>query len=408
MKPPNKLYNAPEKIGPAEPGYNYNPPPGYKSDKNPTFPDAVYSAAPGISAEVYQITVSETPQVKTLPLPLGYDYRAPFGFSADHNPTFPQEGLYKPPKKTGYKAPEGYDYSTPKGYKPHENPTFPKELYEEPKDKYEPPSAEKHKSGYGYDAPQGYSPHANPTFPKELYEAPKKPEKSYETPAGYDYQTPKGYDPSKNPTFPKSQYETPKKETYSPPKGYKAPSGYDYGAPKGYKPSDNPTFPKKKHGKVKHPGKNYKAGFDTGYTPPGLLDEENQTYPGESKGQKLPSSYDYTPPEGYDASENPTFPKKSQEGYDYPPPPGQDPLYNPTFPHPPLVSSLYTLPGDGHALPKHSFNIIIKNKDRPPTELRINADGHHSQLRLGSNSVLQKKSGKPADSQDYSKVGKSE
>ena len=70
--------------------------------------------------------------------------------------------------------------------------------------------------------------------------------------------------------------------------------------------------------------------------------------------------------------------------------------------------------GSGGSYPKHSFNIIIKNKDSPPTELRIDADGgHHSrhsgvgtQLRLGSNSVLQKKSGKPADTKEHHEVGK--
>ena len=429
LKPPNKLYETPEKLKPTESGYKYAPPPGYKSDENPTFPQAVYSAAPGISAEVYQITVSETPHVavKTLPLPSGYDYRAPFGFSAERNPTFPHKELYQPPKQAGYKAPEGYDYSTPEGYKASENPTFPKELYEEPEEGYKPPSAEKDKNGYSYDAPHGYSPHENPTFPKELYEAPKKPEDGYETPSGYDYKGPQGYDPSKNPTFPKSHYETPKKDSSktphsSPAKGYKAPTGYDYGAPKGYNPSDNPTFPKtskKEH--VKHPGKKYKAGLDTGYTPPGLLGGGKQQKK-EAEGQRLPSEYDYTPPDGYDASENPTFPKKKPDegGYQYSPPPGSDPSYNPTFPHRPLPppASLYTLPGESHvggsggSYPKHSFNIIIKNKDSPPTELRIDADGgHHSrhsgtQLRLGSNSVLQKKSGKPADTKEQHEVGK--
>ena len=431
LKPPNELYKTPEKPKPTESGYTYAPPPGYKSDKNPTFPDAVYSAAPGISAEVYQITVSETPHVavKTLPLPSGYDYRAPFGFSAEHNPTFPHKELYQPPpKQAGYKAPEGYDYSTPEGYKASENPTFPKELYQEPEEEYKPPLTEKDKNGYGYNAPNGYSPHENPTFPKELYEAPKKPDDGYETPSGYDYKGPQGYDPSKNPTFPKSHYETPKKDSpkiphSSPTKGYKAPTGYDYGAPKGYNPSDNPTFPKtskKEHvrGKAKHPGKKYKAGLDTGYTPPGLLGGGQQQQQKETEGQRLPSKYDYTPPDGYDASENPTFPKKPVEGYQYSPPPGQDPSHNPTFPHrpPPPISSLYNLPGESHVgglagYPKHSFNIIIKNKDEPPTELRINADGHHSrhsagtQLRLGSNSVLQKKSGEPADTKEYQEVG---
>ena len=413
LKAPNKLYDAPEKLKPTEPGSTYAPPPSYKPERKPTYPDAVYSAAPGISAEVYQITVAEAPHVavKTLPLPSGYDYRAPFGFSAENNPTFPKKDLYQPPKLVGNKAPEGYDYSTPEGYKASENPTFPKELYQEPGEDYRPPLVEKDKNGYSYDAPHGYSPHENPTFPKEHYKAPKKPDDGYQTPTGYDYQGPQGYDPSKNPTFPKSHYETSKKEKIpqsSPAKGYKAPTGYDYGAPKGYNPGDNPTFPKtskKEH--LRGKTKKYQAGLDTGYTPPGQLgggqhQEENK------KGQKLPIEYDYTPPHGYDASENPTFPKKPEEGYHYSAPPSQNPSYNPTFPHrAPPPASLYTLPGESHAggsgYPKHSFNIIIKNKDKPPTELRINADGHQSrhtpletQLRLGSNSVLQKKRGQLA------------
>ena len=405
-QPPSKLYGVPEKIDLLN---IYSPP---KAPKK-------------ISAEIYEITLGENKSQSA-----GYNYKPPDGYTADSNPTFPKK-LYEAPKNTkeGYQPPDGYDYSPPKGYKASDNPTFPKDSYKGPN------ISNDYAKGLDYPAPDGYDPAHNPTFPKKLYQAPTKkpinykplkinhkaPKKidpaGYNPPSGYDYPRPHGYDPSHNPTFPQSLYETPKKvlsSSYDPPSvtGYKAPDGYDYRTPNGYDPSTNPTFPEDKteykgdHGYAYAPPPTYdpaenptfpksfqkpkKPQLDTGYSPPGAQEDDGYEKQSE-KGAKLPLQYDYRPPHGYDALENPTFPKKESyhptEGYNYQAPPGHDPAYNPTFPKP---STLYDTPQNGY--PKHSFNIIIKNKDKPPTELRIASDGYPS------SSLLQKKSGEPVPS----------
>ena len=177
-----------------------------------------------------------------------------------------------------------------------------------------------------YNLPPGYSAEENPTFPSSLYDPPSPPA----LPGGYDYGVPAVYKADVNPTFPSSLYEEPKprqpETAYIP--AAKPPTGYDYKAPKGYSADENPTFPGKKH-------------------PPtvsSLYVEPTQA----SAGYKPPEGYDYQPPRGYEASENPTFPEDSTSKY--------------------LPPSLTQVPRN---YPKHKFNIIIKNRNKPDTSISI-------------------------------------
>ena len=339
-------------------GYDYLAPVGYKAGENPTFPSKLYEAAEEILVVTPTVTPTTTPtpahQVTEgyLP-PSGYDYSPPKGYSPDKNPTFPEK-LYTAPKlkskkKKKQKAggsdvslPAGYDYAAPPGYKAGENPTFPQVSpnYLTPSSTvkptgYSPPA------GYDYSPPLGYKPEENPTFPSSLYDPPPappvKPSPGYLPPQGYDYQAPKGYQPDVNPTFPSSLYEEPKprqpESSYIPAEkpissGYKPPQGYDYNPPPGYKAEENPTFPAKK----------YPPTVSSLYVEPTEA----------SVGYKPPEGYDYQPPRGYEASENPTFPEHSTSKY--------------------LPPSLTKVPKN---YPKHKFNIIIKNRNKPDTSISI-------------------------------------
>ena len=400
-------------------GYDYKVPQGYTADDNPTFPKQLYNV-PEISTDHKETTAYKTP-VKGYDPPEGYDYKTPSGYKADTNPTFPKKLYkaphevteYKPPPPSydspqkGYSPPQGYDYKTPKGYDAAKNPTFPHNTYVAPN---EEPLAE------------NYGP------PNIKY---KEPPKGYSPPSGNDYETPKGYNPGENPTFPN---KIPTKL----PAGYKAPDGYDYKSPKGYEASENPTFPQKLYEAPKTAEKkkkeslaDYKAALDTGYTPPGQEHKElhlprksNKHKKKPGHGYSPPAGYDYNAPDGYNAAENPTFPQKSHtetpdsykppkkeykapskekpvgyippSGYDYPVPENYDPAHNPTFPkhhkkaegeagH---IGYTYEIPSENYdpslnpTYPKHRFNIIIKNKDKPDTELVIRPESGYAPPEL--------------------------
>ena len=150
-------------------GYDYLAPVGYKASENPTFPSKLYEAAEEIL--VVRPTLRPTPSPATTPTdgyipPSGYDYSPPQGYSPDKNPTFPEKLYTAPqqkPKKKKKKKPDfvslpaGYDYSPPRGYSAEENPTFPSSLYEEPKPRQPEtgyiPAA---KPTVGYKPPPGY------------------------------------------------------------------------------------------------------------------------------------------------------------------------------------------------------------------------------------------------------------
>ena len=152
-------------------GYDYLAPVGYKAGENPTFPSKLYEAAEEIL--VVRPTLRPTASPATTPTdgyipPSGYDYSPPQGYSPDKNPTFPDK-LYTAPKQKPKKKkkkkkkpdfvslPAGYDYSPPRGYSAEENPTFPSSLYEEPKPRQPEtgyiPAA---KPTVGYKPPPGY------------------------------------------------------------------------------------------------------------------------------------------------------------------------------------------------------------------------------------------------------------
>ena len=356
----------------------------------------------------------------------------------DVNPTFPKS-FYEAIQAKDYQPPTGYDYQTPKGYSPDQNPTFPANIYEAPhvaprhhSEAKIPDSGYKAPVGYDYPSPKGYDPAKNPTFPEKLYQAPPKdhhpktPSDGYLAPKGYDYSAPDGYDPAKNPTFPKRKYFPPTlAPSYQPPaakeqrhnEGYLPPEGYDYKPPKGYKADDNPTFPKAlyeeptteylpphEHKEAVHPKAFYEEPTKDYHAPE---DHKDVTHP---KKHEISSLYDipaphdshehvqdgykYHPPKGYSASENPTFPKKHQSnkkpalntGYQAPQihtteqPPSSD--YLPPSTEDYLPPSITKLPNN---YPKHQFNIIIKNKNKPDTSISITPEppvvsvshGHH-------------------------------
>ena len=193
---------------------------------------------------------------------------------------------------------------------------------------------------YDYSPPKGYKPEENPTFPSSLYDPPSPPAPApgYLPPQGYDYQAPKGYQADVNPTFPSSLYEEPQPRqpdtayipAAKPITGYQPPppQGYDYHPPPGYSAEENPTFP----------GKKYPPTVSSLYVEPTEA----------SVGYKPPEGYDYQPPRGYEASENPTFPEHSTSKY--------------------LPPSLTKVPKN---YPKHKFNIIIKNRNKPDTSISI-------------------------------------
>ena len=83
-------------------GYDYLAPVGYKAGENPTFPSKLYEAAEEIL--VVRPTLRPTVSPATTPTdgyipPSGYDYSPPQGYSPDKNPTFPNK-LYTAPKQT--------------------------------------------------------------------------------------------------------------------------------------------------------------------------------------------------------------------------------------------------------------------------------------------------------------------
>ena len=334
---PRTLYEAAEEIlivtpSPADQGYKYNPPRGYKAEENP---HSDYKPPVVIDSE-YRAP-KKRKKHKKKKAGSEYSYKAPDGYNANLNPTFPKniyetpqvEDIYKPPhvenlyevphakKNPGYKPPEGYDYKAPEGYSASENPTFPstsynlpgKESYNQPtKDQYVPPPKDSYgpppKDKYVPPHEESYAPPLKDSYappPKDSYGPPSTSAPGY-NPSGYNYQAPTGYEAEINPTFPKAHYDPPQQ-------GYKPPSGYDYSPPKGYSPDENPTFPKTSYSEPK-------IKLEKEYIPP----NKSVTHPKKSEisslekkpslNYNLPNSY--KAPTGYSASENPTFPKVAE------------------------------------------------------------------------------------------------
>ena len=414
-------------------GYDYSPPEGYKASENPTFPKSLYEAAEEIliitpTTESNYLPPSSTyknPDVNpTFPKkfyeephapdsgyvtpqygpphvkhdtgykpPKGYDYSPPSGYSADENPTFPKYESKHAVHKDGYHAPAGYDYKPPTGYDPDNNPTFPKK-------KYFPPKPPAKTLGLDYKAPDGFSAERNPTFPD--YSPPKEygpPKPDYVAPSedygppkpGYiepaedygppkpDYKPPSEYGPPKPDYNPPSKEYGPATEEYSKPSedygpptpdykppspGYKPPAGYNYPPPDGYSPDVNPTFPKHKLHKKK--GSTHAKHHEIS----SLYDTPLEHHKDHESG------YKYSPPEGYSASDNPTFPRKHHKteniaalltGYQAP----GDNYHEEHSEHPPEKSYL---PPPNY--PQHKFNIIIKNKNKPDTSISITPEPH--------------------------------
>ena len=211
-------------------GYNYQPPSGYEAEINPTFPKAHYNPPkPGYKP------------------PNGYDYSPPKGYSPEDNPTFPKSSYKEPkilleeeyippktvthPKKSeisslkkkgflNYNLPNSY--KAPTGYSASENPTFPKGadhildlLYEEPKlNHLHQRSNKKPALTLGYEPPHD---NKQPDYIPPLEESYGPPEDSYDPPK-------ETYDPPKETYDPPKESYDPPKETYGPPKENYGPS----------------------------------------------------------------------------------------------------------------------------------------------------------------------------------------